>query len=290
MKIEIRDNKLHIEGYVNAVERDSLPIMTRRGKCVEQVQAGAFAESMADGHEIRLKFNHKRVIGSTADGSLTLREDSIGLYAEADTADEEIRALAAKGALRGWSFGFTATDDTIEERSGDIPRRHIKALDLSEVSVLSVQPAYNGTSIEYRSGEGMEYRSCDIYEEDTQIISTHSLNGEIKAIEEKEYTHEGGETEDGYKGSSSETVITTTEDGTRTETSTHTSEYVRGTDALKAKLEYFKMKGWVLEKRMEQRELEQRAVKSDIEAALYMAKLRGELIEQGRNDLVKKLL
>ncbi len=285
MNIEIRDNKLHISGYVNAVERDSLPIMTKRGECVEQIKAGAFAASMADGHEIRLCFNHKRAIGSTADDSLRLREDNIGLYAEAETADEEIRALAAKGALRGWSFGFTATDDDLEERSGDIPRRHVKALDLSEVSVLSVKPAYNGNSLEYRS-EDIEYRSYDIYKDTMQTVTTHSVNGEIKSITEAERTT----TEEGTKTTSVVTETTTSDNGVYTETHTNTSEWKEQHDALKEKLEFFKMKGWVLEKRMEQRELEQRAVKSDIEAALYMAKLRGELIEQGRNDLVKKLL
>ena len=261
MNIEIRDNKLHISGYVNAVERDSLPIQTRRGRCVEQVKAGAFAASMADGHEIRLRFNHKRDIGSTADGSLTLREDNIGLYAEAETADEEVRALAAKGALRGWSFGFIATDDDMEERSGDIPRRHIRALDLSEVSVLSVTPAYNGTSLEYRS-EDIEYRSYDIYEDQQTVNSDQNAESSGTDIENRE-----SDTQDKSAASAEDK-----------------------TEELQRKLDYFRMKGIVLQKRAEQRELEQRAVKSDIEAALYMAKLRGELIDQGRTDLVKKLL
>lgn len=151
--IEIRDGKLHLTGYVNAVERDSRVIMTARGKCVEQIAAGAFSASMADGHEIRMKFNHKRDIGSTADGTLSLKENSIGLYAEAETDDEELMTLAQKGELRGWSFGFVAKDDEMEERAGKEPRRRVKALDLQEVSILSVTPAYTGTSIEYRSYE-----------------------------------------------------------------------------------------------------------------------------------------
>ncbi len=58
MKLEIRNNALHVSGYVNAVE-----------------------------HDIRLMINHKRNIGSTADGTLTLTEDNIGLRAQAVFTD-----------------------------------------------------------------------------------------------------------------------------------------------------------------------------------------------------------
>lgn len=163
LNYEIRDNKLHISGYVNAVERDSKVIMTRDGRCVEQIAAGAFSKSLADGHEVRMKLNHKRDIGSTADGTLELREDRIGLYAEAETEDEELRELAANGKLTGWSFGFVKRDGVMEQRGKDVPRRRINALDLSEVSILSVTPAYDGTSVECRAEE-IETRSYDDYE------------------------------------------------------------------------------------------------------------------------------
>ena len=163
LNYEIRDNKLHISGYVNAVERDSKVIMTRDGRCVEQIAAGAFSKSLADGHEVRMKLNHKRDIGSTADGTLELREDKIGLYAEAETEDEELRELAANGKLTGWSFGFVKREGVMEQRGKDVPRRRINALDLSEVSILSVTPAYDGTSVECRAEE-VETRSYDDYE------------------------------------------------------------------------------------------------------------------------------
>lgn len=185
MNFEIRDGRLHLAGYVNAVERDSKVIMTARGRCVEQVAAGAFAASMADGHEIRMMLDHKRNIGTTTDGTLSLKEDNIGLYAEASTDDEELMALAGRGELRGWSFGFVAKDDEIEERSGKEPRRRVKALDLQEVSILSVMPAYNGTSIECRS-----YDECALPEdvesiddgavEDVETVDTSAVD-ELRA-------------------------------------------------------------------------------------------------------------
>lgn len=177
MNFEIRDGRLHLAGYVNAVERDSKVIMTARGRCVEQVAAGAFAASMADGHEIRMMLDHKRNIGTTTDGTLSLKEDNIGLYAEASTDDEELMMLAGKGELRGWSFGFVAKDDEIEERSGKEPRRRVKALDLQEVSILSVMPAYNGTSIECRS-----YDECAL-PEDVESVDDGVDGGTAEDVE-----------------------------------------------------------------------------------------------------------
>ena len=165
MNVEIRDDRLHISGYVNVVERDSKIINTRDGRCVEQIAAGAFARSLSDGHEVRMKHNHRRDIGSTSDGTIiTLKEDNVGLYAETVTDDEELRELAAKGELKGWSFGFVKREGSMEERgAAEVPRRHITALDLTEISILSVTPAYNGNSVEMRADE--EVRSYEDYDE-----------------------------------------------------------------------------------------------------------------------------
>ena len=240
MKVEIRDSKLHLSGYVNAVERDSKVITTKRGKCVEQIAAGAFAASMADGHEVRMKLNHKRDIGSTADGVLTLKEDNIGLYAEAETDDEELMTLAGKGELRGWSFGFVAKDDELESRDGKEPRRRVKALDLQEVSILSVTPAYNGTSVEVRSYE--EYSdTVEAYRDDkgniTNVTVSHRESDDNGSRETTTYTDKGG---------------------TATETVTRTHSYKEDAQALKNTIAQLKMKGYILEKRAEQRELEER--------------------------------
>ena len=240
MKVEIRDSKLHLSGYVNAVERDSKVITTKRGKCVEQIAAGAFAASMADGHEVRMKLNHKRDIGSTADGVLTLKEDNIGLYAEAETDDEELMTLAGKGELRGWSFGFVAKDDELESRDGKEPRRRVKALDLQEVSILSVTPAYNGTSVEVRSYEQ--------YSDTVEAYGDDEGNIIDVTVSHRESDDNG----------SKETTTYTDERGTSTETVTRTRSYKEDAQALKNTIAQLRMKGYILEKRAEQLELEER--------------------------------
>ena len=237
---EIRDSKLHLSGYVNAVERDSRVIVTKRGKCVEQIAKGAFAASIADGHEVRMKLNHKRDIGSTADGTITLSENSIGLYAEAVTDDEELMTLAAKGELRGWSFGFVAKADEMEERSGKEPRRRVKALDLQEVSILSVTPAYEGTSVEVRSYE--QYTDeVMAYKDDegnvTEAIVTHSESDNDGSVTTTEYTDRNG---------------------TATDTVVRSHSYKEDVQALRRVVEKLRLKGYIHEKRAEQRELEER--------------------------------
>jgi HK97 family phage prohead protease len=166
MKIEIRaDNSVHIEGYVNAVERDSNIInVPSVGRCVEQIRAGAFDQALSSGADVAILENHdtSRKLGSTSQGNLKLCEDNIGLRASADITDADIAGKARRGELKGWSFGFICTDSEIEQRAGNVPRRIVKGMTLSEVSLIdgAYKPCYNGTLVEVRSeGNLMEYRS-----------------------------------------------------------------------------------------------------------------------------------
>ena len=158
MKIEIRSADLmHISGYVNAVERDSkqLPASMAPGMTtpfVERIVSGTFAKSLKDHPKVELRFNHSKVLDTT-DGTLELREDSIGLYAEADITDREVIAEARAGHLTGWSFGFSGAQAHLEPCDEGVQRRMITGLTLHEVSILNCNPAYIATSIEARGEE-----------------------------------------------------------------------------------------------------------------------------------------
>ena len=168
MKVEVRaDNTVHIRGYVNVTGRDSRPLRDAQGIFIEQVQPGTFRKALSAETPVELRFDHKRVIGSTSDGVLTLSEDSIGLKADATVNDAELAEKARKKELRGWSFGFIKKKDRWD---GENPRRrYLEDVELREVSVLDVTPAYIATSIETRgeSSDLVEYR-MDIGEEDTE--------------------------------------------------------------------------------------------------------------------------
>lgn len=155
MKIEIRTDSIHISGYVNAVGRDSRPITGATEKFVEVIEPAAFRASLERNPHVELLLNHnkERRLASTDEGTLRLEEDNIGLRAECDITDAEVIEKARKRELRGWSFGMYAIDTEKEERADNIPRRHVKKLDMFEVSLIdnTMRPAYAGTLVECRA-------------------------------------------------------------------------------------------------------------------------------------------
>lgn len=165
MKIKIRQDHVEIEGYVNAVERNSKPLFSRIGRFIERICKGAFNNAIKRNDDIHILLNHdwNRDLGSTKTGNLELEEDNIGLKARATITDPEVITAARNGDLVGWSFGFE--DREVEKRIIDgIVNRAVKDLDLYEVSILdrTKTPAYDGTLIAARStGEKMQFRGVE---------------------------------------------------------------------------------------------------------------------------------
>jgi hypothetical protein len=155
LRIEIRNDSVLLDGYVNAVGRDSKPIITPRGKVVEQIEPRAFERALSRAQNIDLLLDHdkNRKLGSTTDENIQLFEDNIGLRAIATVTDAEVIQKAKEKKLKGWSFGQFVNKDRLEERADDIPRRHVEDLDLFEVSIIDdrMSPCYVGTSIEQRA-------------------------------------------------------------------------------------------------------------------------------------------
>ena len=155
MKLFIRSDSVVIEGYVNAIERNSKPLNERGVRFVERIKAGAFGRALKRAKNVKILLNHdkSRVLGGTAEGTLELEEDSIGLKARATITDPEVIDDARNGNLVGWSFGFYDLPEGVTEGTEDgVKLRSVKDLDLREVSVLddTRNPAYEGTLIEVR--------------------------------------------------------------------------------------------------------------------------------------------
>ena len=163
MKIQIRsDGSAIIEGYVNVVERKSRVLRDVAGDFIEIVRAGTFQRALEANQDVGLMFDHVRSLGSQADGVLELHEDAVGLHARALVNDAEVIDKARAGQLRGWSFGFRVLDDTWAEADG-MRVRTLDDIDLREVSILDVTPAYIATSIEMRDDATslLEFRMAD---------------------------------------------------------------------------------------------------------------------------------
>lgn len=156
MRIEIRNDHIIIDGYVNAVDRFSRPIPSERGKFVEKIEPKAFQRSLDKSENVDLLLNHdkSKKLGSTKEGNVRLFEDNIGLRAIATITDADVIEKAKNKQLRGWSFGFYAEKDSWEESEG-VQKRTIQELDLFEVTIVdnTKTPAYIGTSIETRNNE-----------------------------------------------------------------------------------------------------------------------------------------
>lgn len=155
MKIQIRADSVVIEGYVNAVERPSKPLISRFGQFIEKICAGAFGRAIKRNDNVRILLNHnpERDLGGTGTGELELTEDAIGLHARAVITDADVIKDARNNNLVGWSFGFMDRDVTImQDNETGLPLRAVKDLDLEEVSLLNREktPAYNGTLVNVR--------------------------------------------------------------------------------------------------------------------------------------------
>ena len=169
MKVNIRADKVEIEGYVNAIERDSKPLWSRVGQFIERICKGAFKKALKRNDDVHILLNHdwSRDLGSTKQGNLELEEDNIGLKARAIITDPEVVKKARAGELVGWSFGFSDRDVINSIRDG-MPHRAVKDLDLAEVSILDKRksPAYEGTLITARAEEDvLHFRGEDFIDE-----------------------------------------------------------------------------------------------------------------------------
>lgn len=138
MNIEVRADGARITGYVNVTEKKSRPVITPRGKVIEEIEPRAFAEAISRAGNITVTVDHDKshIYASTDDGTVTLKEDAIGLHADVLIKDKDLIELAKKGKIRGWSFGMYNVKDSMEERAGDLPIRHIKALDLDHLTLV----------------------------------------------------------------------------------------------------------------------------------------------------------
>lgn len=187
MRIEIRNDEVLLDGYVNAVGRDSKPLITPHGRCVEQIAPGAFGRALERAQNVDLLLDHDdgRNLGSTRAGNLELFEDNIGLRAIARVRDPEVIQKARDNKLKGWSFGMYVNKDDIEQRAEEPPRRHVKDLDIFEVSLIDekLSPCYIGTSVEQRADaevikecRGEEFKAITVDETKVHVDYTEFEN------------------------------------------------------------------------------------------------------------------
>jgi uncharacterized protein len=157
----------------------------------EVIRPGAYRNAIKEKQDVRALWNHDAnyVLGRTTSGTLTLREDEVGLWTETDAPNTQtirdiVLAPMIRGDVTGMSFAFnirkgderkerTLKDGTrVIENGGErvtlrmdgeklIEERELLDLDLSDVSPVTY-PAYEGTDVSLRSVPNLEARIAEM--------------------------------------------------------------------------------------------------------------------------------
>lgn len=193
MRMEVRDNKIIIDGYVNAVERESKVLYDTRGEFIEKIRAGVFQKALERAENVRVLLDHEqdRELADTKSGKAKLYEDNIGLRAIVEIEDSEVIDKAKNNKLRGWSFGFLCNKEDRKINDDGIEERIVRDLDLLEVSIIDDKkyPAYIGTSIEMRDDKVRiaEYRNNQFNEIDIKEGPEQQPKKEVEKIDYSDY-------------------------------------------------------------------------------------------------------
>lgn len=181
MKIEVRNDKVVIDGYVNAVDRFSKVLYDKKGQFIEKILPSVFRRALEKNPAVKVLLDHDYDIelANTKDGTANLYEDNIGLRAIVEIKNSDVIEKAKNKKLRGWSFGFIPVKEEEIINQNGMRERCIRDMELFEVSIIDDKkiPAYIGTSIEMRSDEQpriIEYRSEE-FEENSFFITKNEV-------------------------------------------------------------------------------------------------------------------
>ena len=147
-EFEVREDGegMTLTGYAARFNEPSEPL-----PFIERIKPGAFKRSINSRNDIKLLWNHNTdmVLGSTRAGTLTLKEDEIGLRVVASLPDtsygRDAKVSIQRGDVTGFSFGFTVPAGG-DSWNADGSERTLKSVRLMEVSTGVAFPAYPSTN------------------------------------------------------------------------------------------------------------------------------------------------
>jgi len=147
-EFEVREDGegMTLTGYAARFNEPSEPL-----PFIERIKPGAFKRSINSRNDIKLLWNHNTdmVLGSTRAGTLTLKEDEVGLRVMALLPDtsfgRDAKVSISRGDVTGFSFGFTVPAGG-DSWSADGSERTLKSVRLMEVSTGVAFPAYPSTN------------------------------------------------------------------------------------------------------------------------------------------------
>ena len=145
---QAEDGTMRISGYAAVFNDSSVPL-----PFVERIAPGAFRKTLTETPDVRLLINHEGLpLARTKNGTLTLTEDSRGLYMDAVIADtqegRDLYTLIQRGDMDQMSFAFRVIRQKWNEGRTERLLTELSLAD-GDVSVVTY-PAYPTTSVEAR--------------------------------------------------------------------------------------------------------------------------------------------
>lgn len=142
------DGTMRISGYAAVFNDSSVPL-----PFIERIAPGAFRKTLTETPDVRLLINHEGLpLARTKNGTLTLTEDSRGLYMDAVIADtqegRDLYTLIQRGDMDQMSFAFRVIRQKWNEGRTERLLTELSLAD-GDVSVVTY-PAYPTTSVEAR--------------------------------------------------------------------------------------------------------------------------------------------
>lgn len=205
MEIRLKDIKLDynseqrkLGGYINVVERASETLYSKqRGKWFkETIKAGTFTRALQKNDSIPMLLEHDwdRQIAHTANGTLELREDAIGLRFDA-VVDEDTFNEIQRRNITSCSFGMKVNEQEFESINPKMEKRYISNIDLFEVSLVA-NPAYVGSLVEQRNMErALEDMENEVKAQEEVVVDNTTNEEQVEEVRAEETTVEPSETE-----------------------------------------------------------------------------------------------
>lgn len=182
------DNLLRVSGHIETGAASKL-LGRDENRWREIIAPGTFRNAIQKAFEanqdIDLIVDHdvKRILSSTANNSLLLEEDDIGLRFEAVVSDtswgRDFYALIKDGIIKGVSFGMTVNEDYWNYLEDGTALRTIVDINLFEISVLKT-PAYSKTLVEARDFELAEIKVPENKTKKETRALDEELNDEVE--------------------------------------------------------------------------------------------------------------
>ena len=188
IKLDYNSEQRKLGGYINVVERQSETLYSpQRGKWFkETIKAGTFTRALQKNDSIPMLLEHDwdRQIAHTANGTLQLREDAIGLRFDAIVDEDTFNEIQQRN-ITSCSFGMKVNEQEFEPVNPKMEKRYISNIDLFEVSLVA-NPAYVGSLVEQRNMEkALEDMEKEVIEEVVEETK-EELVEEVRADKKEE--------------------------------------------------------------------------------------------------------